>query len=66
LLEVPKVTAEVLEPEPTVPVPTENVEQENNSSPKSILGGATDISTDLEAKQTLSTQNSLSTDAAGA
>ncbi|KAL7180692.1 hypothetical protein ACSBR1_043808 [Camellia fascicularis] len=58
LLEVPKVTADEIEQEAT---PQEG----SYGSPRSILRGASEISTcELEANQTLSTKNFSSTDAA--
>ncbi|CAL5439271.1 unnamed protein product [Camellia sinensis] len=58
LLEVPKVTADEIEQEAT---PQEG----SYGSPRSILRGASEISTcELEANQTLSTKNLSSTDAA--
>ncbi|KAL7162926.1 hypothetical protein ACSBR2_043238 [Camellia fascicularis] len=58
LLEVPKVTADEIEQETT---PQEG----SYGSPRSILRGASEISTcELEANQTLSTKNFSSTDAA--
>ncbi|XP_057501498.1 uncharacterized protein At5g08430 [Actinidia eriantha] len=59
LLEVPKVIADEIEQEAT---PQEG----SNGSPRSILGGASEISTsDLEVNRTLSTQNYGCADAAG-
>ncbi|KAK3019539.1 hypothetical protein RJ639_004327 [Escallonia herrerae] len=65
LLEVPKVIAEELEPEPTLQECVENVEEGISCSPKLISRVASDVSADLETNQTSSRQISESIVVAG-
>ncbi|KAK3015444.1 hypothetical protein RJ639_007776 [Escallonia herrerae] len=65
LLEVPKVIAEELEPEPTLQECVENVEEGTSCSPKTISRVASDVSADMETNQTSFSQISESIVVAG-